>query len=203
MQLREMLMGENWRVTSARAFGGKGSMGNGGAMRVAPLGAYFAEDPERVVAEAHASSVVTHTHPEGIAGAVAAAVAASTAWRLRQSASQDRPKVFLDEVLRLTPESEVRRKILLANHIPPDTDASVAAQTLGKGDLVTAPDTVPFCIWVAAHHLNSYVDALADTIRVGGDCDTNAAIVGGIVALSVGQDGIPTDWLKSKESIVL
>jgi ADP-ribosylglycohydrolase len=202
MQLREMLMGENWRATSARAFGGAGSMGNGAAMRVAPLGAYFAEDPERAAAEARASSVVTHTHPEGIAGAVATAVAASTAWRLRHSTSPERPMAFLDEVLRLTPESEVRRRILLATHTPADTDVNVVAQTLGRGDLVTAADTVPFCVWVSAHHLDGYVDALADTIRVGGDCDTNAAIVGGIVALSVGQDGIPADWLKSKEPIV-
>lgn len=40
-QVRELLKGDNWRVTSAKAFNGRGSMGNGGVMRVAPLGAYF------------------------------------------------------------------------------------------------------------------------------------------------------------------
>ncbi len=34
-----------------------------------------------------------------------------------------------------------------------------------------------------------------------GDCDTNAAIVGGIVALSVGREGIPADWLAAREPI--
>ena len=34
-----------------------------------------------------------------------------------------------------------------------------------------------------------------------GDCDTNAAIVGGIVALSVGREGIPPDWLLAREPI--
>ena len=58
---------------------------------------------------------------------------------------------------------------------------------LGNGSLVTAPDTVPFCVWMAAHHLDRFVDALGKTISVGGDCDTNAAIVGGIVALSAGE----------------
>ena len=66
---------------------------------------------------------------------------------------------------------------------------------------VTAPDTVPCCLWVAAHLLDNYVKALTHVIRVGGDCDTNAAIVGGIVALSVGRDGIPDDWLKAREPI--
>jgi hypothetical protein len=32
-------------------------------------------------------------------------------------------------------------------------------------------------------------------IRCGGDTDTTAAIVGGIVGASVGKDGIPADWL--------
>jgi ADP-ribosylglycohydrolase len=67
VQLRENLAGQPWQVTSPGAFGGRGSMGNGGAMRVAPLGGYFADDLDRVVKEAKASSVVTHVHPEGVA----------------------------------------------------------------------------------------------------------------------------------------
>jgi ADP-ribosylglycohydrolase len=76
-----------------------------------------------------------------------------------------------------------------------------AARALGNGSLVTAPDTVPFCIWIAAHHLGDFVDALGKTISVGGDCDTNAAIVGGIVALSAGRTAIPPAWLKAREHI--
>jgi ADP-ribosylglycohydrolase len=201
MQMKEMQLGQSWRETSARAFGGRGSMGNGGAMRAAPLGAYFAEEPERAVSEAAASSVVTHTHAEGIAGTVATAVAAAMAWELRRTAKGERPNAFFEEVLRLTPESEVRRKILLASHTPPETDPTRAAQILGKGDLVTAPDTVPFCIWAAAYHLDDYVEALARTICVGGDCDTNAAIVGGVVALSAGHESIPPDWFGAREPL--
>ena len=54
---------------------------------------------------------------------------------------------------------------------------------------------------MAAHHLDHFVEALGTTIGVGGDCDTNAAIVGGIVALSAGRDNIPTEWLKAREPI--
>jgi len=176
-------------------------MGNGGAMRVGPLGGYFANDLERVAKEAQASSVVTHVHPEGVAGTVAAAVAAAMAWRLRGIPSVERPLRLFQAVLDLTRESQVRRKILLASQIPADMGVEQAARALGRGDLVTAPDTVPFCLWVAAHHLDDYARALAECIRVGGDCDTNAAIVGGIVALSVGREGIPPDWLKAREQI--
>jgi ADP-ribosylglycohydrolase len=81
VQLRENLAGQPWQVTSPHAFGGRGSMGNGGAMRVAPLGGFFADELERAVKEAQASSVVTHVHPEGVAGTVAVAVAAAMAQR--------------------------------------------------------------------------------------------------------------------------
>jgi len=43
VQILERISGGlHWRPAAATAFGGLGSMGNGSAMRVAPLGAYFA-----------------------------------------------------------------------------------------------------------------------------------------------------------------
>src|SRR6266699_4849057 len=85
IQMREINAGAKWRETVANAFGGQGSMGNGSAMRVAPLGGYFADDLERCAEESRASSLVTHTHPEGVAGAIAVAVAAAVAWQLRDT----------------------------------------------------------------------------------------------------------------------
>jgi ADP-ribosylglycohydrolase len=201
IQLREINAGAKWRDTAANAFGGQGSMGNGGAMRVAPLGAYFADDLERCVTEARASATVTHTHSEGVAGTIAVAVAAAMAWRLRNVSSPDRPQSFFGEILRLTPESEARRGILIASQTSRDVSAEQVAKALGNGSLVTAPDTVPFCVWIAAHHPSNFTEALAETIKCGGDCDTNAAIVGGLVALSAGSNSIPADWLKARESL--
>jgi len=199
IQMREIIAGAKWRETAANAFGGQGSMGNGSAMRVAPLGAYFADDLQRCVEEARVSSLVTHTHAEGVAGAIAVAVAAAMAWQLRNDTT-DRLRRLFDAVLRHVPESQVRRGILLASTTtPPEIPLADVARTLGNGSLVTAPDTVPFCVWMAAHHLDHFVEALGKTISVGGDCDTNAAIVGGIVALSAGRESIPVEWLKARE----
>ena len=108
---------------------------------------------------------------------------------------------FFDGVLGLTPESRVRRGILLASQTPANIPVEDVAKALGNGSLVTAPDTVPFCLWIAAHHAEDFVNALAQVIRVGGDCDTNAAVVGGIVALSAGHDAIPADWLSAREIV--
>ena len=60
--------GVPWEVAASQVFGGMGSMGNGGAMRVAPLAAYFADNYNAVVEQARASAQVTHAHPEGQAG---------------------------------------------------------------------------------------------------------------------------------------
>jgi ADP-ribosylglycohydrolase len=200
-QLNEINRGADWRQGSANAFGGQGSMGNGGAMRVAPLGGYFADDLKRASEEARASALVTHTHPEGVAGTIAVAIAAALAWRTQNAPNEQRVKQLFDAVLEFTPESKTRRGILLASQTPANVGIEVVAKALGNGSLVTAPDTVPFALWSAAHQLNDYVGALKQTIIAGGDCDTNAAIVGGIVALSVGQDGIPLEWRKEKEKL--
>ena len=70
---------DGWPAYTRTLFGGEGSLGNGAAMRVAPLGAWFHTDPERAAWQAGRSAEVTHAHPEGVAGAVAVAVAAALA----------------------------------------------------------------------------------------------------------------------------
>ena len=180
IQMREILHGASWRQTASNAFGGQGSMGNGEAMRVAPLGAYFSDDLERLATEAKASAEVTHTHPEGVAGAVAVALAAAMAWRLRATAPENRAADFFAEILRLTPESIVKGRLLLASQISAAHSVEKVADVIGNGALVTAQDTVPFSLWVSAHHLGSF---------------------GGIVALSVGREGIPADWIAAREPL--
>jgi ADP-ribosylglycohydrolase len=76
-----------------------------------------------------------------------------------------------------------------------------AAYELGNGSGVTAQDTVPFTVWVAARHLDDYPAALTACVQVGGDTDTTAAIVGGVVAAYTGVDGIPPAWRAAREPL--
>ncbi|WP_194926827.1 ADP-ribosylglycohydrolase family protein [Catenulispora pinisilvae] len=189
--------GADWREQAQGMFSGKGSWGNGAAMRVAPLGAWYGSaDLDRVVAEATASAEVTHTHPEGVAGAVAVAVAAALA-----ADSDLTGHAFLDEIAERTPPGLVRDGIGNAMTLLPLTDPRSAAASLGNGRYISAPDTVPFCLWVAAKNPNNFQNAFWDTAIVGGDIDTTCAIVGGIVAARVGVAGIPEDWLKRCEAL--
>jgi ADP-ribosylglycohydrolase len=191
--LTRLASGADWRVESPALFGG-GSYGNGAAMRVAPVGAYFADDPDRAAHEAQHSAVITHAHPEGQAGAIAVAVAAATA--ASQPATAGRQ--FISGLLQFVPDGLVRRRLQTALDIPRG-ELYNAVHTLGSGDEVTAQDTVPFCIWVASHHLDDYEGALWTAARGLGDVDTTCAIVGGIVALSA--PAIPAAWIERREPL--
>lgn len=190
--------GRSWQALSRGGFGGMGSFGNGAAMRVAPLGAYFADQETSVVVEqARWSAEVTHAHPEGIAGAIAVAVAAQLAWRTRSQPTLGVP--WLREVREAVPPGYTRDAIDEALSLPATVGIGNAANVLGNGSAVTAPDTVPLCLWVVAHHGSSFEEALWMVVRALGDRDTTAAIVGGILALRSGYGAIPTAWREARE----
>ena len=167
--------GADWREASGRLFGGSGSFGNGAAMRVAPLGAYFAEQPDRVAEQARLSAAVTHTHPEGISGAIAIAQAAA---RLTRDPTC-RPADLIAASLEGVPGGEVRAGLERALTLDP-ADPDLAAATLGNGALITAQDTVPLCVWWSAHYRADPEDALWRLVALEGDEDTNCAIVAGL-----------------------
>lgn len=191
----------NWFEEAQELFNGEGSFGNGAAMRVAPVGAYFAFDLNLVAEHATLSAIATHCHPEGIAGAVAVAVAAALAWRDREAPGSMDAKAFLEAVRTHTPPGAVRDGIDRAIELPTAMSTLEAALTIGNGAHCSAQDTVPFALWSAARSLNNYEDALWETVNGGGDVDTNCAIVGGIVAMRAGAGSIPSEWLERRESL--
>lgn len=191
---------KHWKGLSSQLFKGAGSFGNGSAMRVAPVGAYFADDLEMLVSQAALSASVTHSHAEGIAGAIAVALAAGLA--CSSNRSQLGPSQFLGEICERTPESDVRLRIARARDLPEGTAVESAVAVLGNGAEVSAQETVPFCLWVAAHYLDNYEEALWTTVSGLGDRDTTCAIVGGIVVMSAGIESIPPAWMQAREPIL-
>ena len=199
--LQDIRHGGHWHLLARKQFSGQGSYGNGSAMRVAPLGAYFADDLTLVVEQARLSSVVTHTHEEAIAGAIAVAVAAAHAARLGETGETPTPAEFLDSVLPFLPDTEVRSKIRQARDFSPDASLFFAVSALGSGKDISAQDTVPFALWCAAQYLSNYEEAMWLTVGGLGDRDTTCAIAGGIVALSAGFRSIPKDWRQAREPL--
>lgn len=197
--LNRVRKGEDWRTVSNQMFG-EGSFGNGGAMRVAPLGAYFADALELAISQARLSSEITHAHPEGIAGAIAAAVAAAVACRLSGTSPIPRQEFAL-QIMEHIPESDVKAGIKKAHDLPDDLPLHEVTRTLSNGQRVTAQDTVPFVIWCAGTYLDNYDEAIWQAIAAGGDTDTTAAMIGGIVACYTGKQSIPEEWTASREPL--
>ncbi|QBI54449.1 ADP-ribosylglycohydrolase family protein [Streptomonospora litoralis] len=188
--------GTPWRAAAAAQFGGAGSLGNGAAMRAAPLGAYFGGEPDRARTEAALSAEVTHAHPAGVAGAVAVALAASAA-----SADPDLGGADLLDAARAgIGDGPVRSGLERAAALL-GAPAEEAARELGNGARVSAADTVPFALWAAAAHPGDFTAAVRACARAGGDMDTTAAIAGGVAASRGGIAGVPADWRAAREPL--
>jgi ADP-ribosylglycohydrolase len=168
-------------------------------MRVAPLGAYFADDVELAASQAGDSAKVTHAHPDGVAGAIAVAVAAAHACRLREreDTSAAHP-ALLDVALQHCPSGPTRDVLLIARQLPATTTTAKAARALGNGSRLLSCDTVPFALWCAQTYLHDYAEALWQTVSALGDRDTTCAIVGGVVGL---VDPPPRKWLHARENL--
>ena len=191
---------ERWSDQARQLFEGQGSLGNGAAMRVAPLGAWFGGDLDRACAQARLSAQVTHAHPEGIAGAVAVAAAAALAAASRAGRAPA-PAEFLRAAAERTPAGTVRDGLAAAAGLDQGTPPWQAADILGNGQRISAPDTVPFALWSAAHHLDDLPGALWTTAEGLGDVDTTCAIAAGVVSARTGISGIPQRWLELAEPL--
>ncbi|MFJ2393471.1 MULTISPECIES: ADP-ribosylglycohydrolase family protein [unclassified Streptomyces] len=195
--LRQVREGGDWRQLASALFKGQGSWGNGAAMRIAPLGAWYADDPEQAVHQAEISAYPTHQHREAVVGAMAVAAAAALA---ADPAGPPRPEALLDGVIGLVPRSAVGAGLRRARDMLDYGDTATVAAVLGCGRRTTAHDTVPFALWSAARTLGDYEAAFWSTAQVGGDMDTTCAIVGGVVAS--GKAGTPPgEWLARTESL--
>jgi ADP-ribosylglycohydrolase len=195
--LRLVREGGDWRELAAALFKGQGSWGNGAAMRIAPLGAWYADDPEQATHQAEISAYTTHQHREGVVGAMAVAAAAAFA------AAPDGPpsaEALLDGVIGLVPKSAVGAGLRRARDMLDYGDPGTVAAVLGCGRRTTAHDTVPFALWSAARSLGDYEQAFWTTAQVGGDVDTTCAIVGGVIA--AGKAGTPpVEWVDRTEPL--
>ena len=210
--MQALAAGADYREVAPAPFGGSGSMGNGGAMRAAPLGAFWAPGSaapaaaldaawRHVVAEARLSAAVTHAHPEGQAGAEAVALAAAwVAWSAEQGEGRPSAGLFEGGLAHKTP-GETSARIERAAALPLDYDVRTAVSALGNGSQVLAQDTVPFCLWCVARHLGDYAAAFWTTVSGLGDRDTTCAIVGGILILRHDLRAIPPDWMAAREPL--
>lgn len=136
-----------------------GSWGNGSAMRVSPAG-WVGESLEEVQDLARISAEVSHNYPEGIKGALATADAVYLA-RLGSSKEEIRNHI------------EIRYEYDLSRTLD-------EIRPIYKFD-VSCAGCVPEAI-ICFLEAKDYEGTIRNTVSLGGDADTQAAIAGAIAA---------------------
>lgn len=169
------------------------SAGNGAAMRSALLGCCFGHDPQRLQPFVSASSRLTHRDPRAEHGALAIALAAALAC---SEAMPDAPRyrALLSAHL---PAGATLDALLAAIDSAERGEASVAfAERIGCAAGVSGfvLHSVPVVIQVWLCHPEDYRSGLRRVIDLGGDTDSTAAMLGGLIGARVGVDGIPIEW---------
>lgn len=171
------------------------SAGNGPAMRSPVLGAAI-KDVETLRAFVRACTYVTHTDPKACHGAFAVALAAWCAKR-----GMDSPAAFFEQfrALAKTDTSEEFDGLMasVAKSVSAGDSTAVFAEQLGCGQRVSGYvyRTVPVALHCWLSYPRDYNKSVFTAIQCGGDTDTTAAIVGGIVGCGAGRAGIPQEWL--------
>ncbi len=174
------------------------SAGNGPAMRSAILGVCYGRDPERLRGLVDASTRLTHTDPKAAYGALAVAVAAYlAAWDPTEDLA---PHDYLQALRALLPGEAEEFLQLIEKAVESAADGQPTggfAQALGLRNGVSGYvyHTVPVVLHAWFTHQADYRGGIVDIVRCGGDTDTTAAILGGIIGARVGKHGIPADWL--------
>ncbi|MCM2371420.1 ADP-ribosylglycohydrolase family protein [Aporhodopirellula aestuarii] len=171
------------------------SAGNGPAMRATIFGAAIG-DREVLLAMVRASTRLTHTDPKAEFGAVTVALAA----RESRKSGPINANLWLQTIVDTIGEQGVEFSELLSQAVQSATSGEPTqrfAESLGLGNGVTGYTyhTVPVAIHAWLSNPKDFRRAVTTTIRCGGDADTTAAIVGGIVGAGVGREGLPKDWL--------
>lgn len=195
--LQNLKRGVAWNEAGTMLFGGEGALGNGGAVRVAPVAVlYYDAEPAVLRRVAELSASITHTHPTGRAGAALLAFAIALAMRTDATRALD-PLAFLNELraYALGPGMEAYRAPLdsvatLLHYRPTWREV---AETLGVG--IESHRSVPTALYCFLAHPGSFCEAVMSAIRLGGDTDTIGAMTGALAGAHLGEGAIPEDWI--------
>lgn len=178
-------------------FRGKGSFGNGAAMRAAPAGLFF-HNSANLYEKASLSASVTHAHPLGIDGAAVQAKAVSLAVMLdpEQEFSSEE---FIKKLAAFSRTQEMKEKLLMVRQlINADVTPFYASERLGLS--VEVHESLPFAIYSFLRRPSSFEDCLYCAILNGGDRDTLGAMACAVSGAYLGIEAIPQEWRQKLEN---
>jgi ADP-ribosylglycohydrolase len=165
-------------------------------MRAPLLGVCLAYQPDLLEPFVRASSRLTHRDVLAEEGALLIALAA--AHGARRGTAGVEPETLLRELeTRVSAPPVLAAVRTLREYLARGEPARKMAGKFGPSHGVSGfvLHTVPAALYVWLRHPGDYRRAVEEIIRLGGDTDTAAAIVGALVGATVGVKGIPPEWL--------
>jgi ADP-ribosylglycohydrolase len=171
------------------------SAGNGPAMRAPILGVCLSRDPQKLITYVRASTRLTHTDPQAEQGAIAAALAASYA---TERAKDFHVNECLATILTHIEDSALRSRVQqIQEQIHAGASPEKFADHFGLTRGVTGYmyHTVPAALYCFLRQPYDFRGAVEQVIRLGGDTDSTAALVGALAGARGGVKAIPQEWL--------
>lgn len=197
--------GESVEQASSQIFDG-GSFGNGGAMRIAPVGVLHSGYPEELERAVRRSVRITHAHPLGIGGALLQARAVCLAAARDPGSVPGKPGRFVERVFQglpddFNPEGFWDSKVESVQELlddPGPADPSDVVDRLGTNS--TTGGSVLTAQYAVCSHMDSFEQSMSYAVSLGGDTDTIGAMAGAIAGALHGVDAVPDRWFGTLEN---
>jgi len=196
--LRAVRDGVPWD-RSGKTFDNPNAVGNGTAMRVAPLGLFYRnENPLVMHHVARLDATITHDHIEAITASsvIAMLVAGLSSHRWTVAGTLQEGLAILDSRSFGGPDSTNVTKLLRMafDLFDLNTPTPEAIGLLGRRG--NAAQTVVSAVYCAMAHEDDFAEGVRMAVRGGGDTDTRAAITGALLGTYLGLEAIPTGWVE-------
>ncbi|KAL0969724.1 hypothetical protein UPYG_G00231450 [Umbra pygmaea] len=203
-------------------FSGRGSFGNGGAMRAAPFALAFRK-PDDIKKFSRLGAMLTHSCSLGYNGAVLQALAV----HLSLQGALEKPHDFISKLISEMeevegedaarsdarvlnePEFPFCERLYKVKDLMEQNNVSIEEVIFKLGNGIAALHSVPTAIFCVLHclepreglpeHYGGLERTMAYSLALGGDTDTIACMAGAIAGAHYGIDAIPQTWQRCCE----
>jgi len=169
------------------------SKGCGSAMRAAPLGYLYQNDPEKLKAVAHATGICTHGHPTADAACIGAA------YIVKLALDGIQPNEMISLLFSFTEgiSREFDEAVLKIKECLDWKDEEKALNYLGEGWI--GEEAVALALYCFLKSPDDYEKVVIRGANTNGDSDSIACIGGSISGAYLGIEAIPDQWIKDIE----
>jgi ADP-ribosylglycohydrolase len=195
---KRLLRGISWEDSGAPP----PAAGNGSAMRAAPIGLFFFDNPQMLIQAAHDQGRITHKDPRSSAGAVAVSGAVALVLQQKTLHVESIISTLAEWTHKIEPGFASELKKLNEWLTAPPEEAVAPISKAGdyagyidddewKGMSAFVISSVLWSLYSFLRTPGDYWETICTAISAGGDADTTAAMAGAISGAYLGIGAIP------------